>query len=96
MLGEVNKDYREEEGGNGFVRPFADEYDEDYSDDGVDDKEGEKDEDQPFIEYDDEDYQSSGIGEVGASQRGDNMLHGNALANQKLTENNWQSNRNSG
>ena len=46
----MNKDYREEDVGNGFVRPFADEYE---------DKESSGEE--PFGgNYDDEDYQNSG------------------------------------
>ena len=50
MLDGLNKDYREEDVGNGFVRPFADEYE---------DKESSGEE--PFGgNYDDEDYQNSG------------------------------------
>ena len=54
MLGEVNKDDIEAYEGNGFVRPFANEY-EDYSGDGIeDDERGVESEDQPMEEYDDE------------------------------------------
>ena len=70
MLVGVNKDDIEADGGNGFVRPFANEY-EDYSGDGIEDGESDvESEDQPMEEYDDEDYyQSGGIGEK-ARRRG--------------------------
>ena len=70
MLGGVNKDDIEAYGGSGFVRPFANEY-EDYSGDGIEDDEGDvESEDQPMEEYDDEDYyQGVGIGEK-ARRRG--------------------------
>ena len=55
-MGGVNKDDIEAYGGSGFVRPFANEY-EDYSGDGIEDDEGDvESEDQPMEEYDDEDY----------------------------------------
>ena len=65
----MNKDYKEEDEGNGFVRPFADEY-EDYSGDGIEDKADVESEDEPFEEYDDEDYQGGGIGEEGRIRGG--------------------------
>ena len=72
MLDGLNKDYREEDVGNGFVRPFADEYDDEESS-------GEEREDQPFWgNYDDEDYQNSG--------REDDFLHGKVKANSERRE----------
>ena len=68
----MNKDYREEDVGNGFVRPFADEYEDEESS-------GEEREDQPFWgNYDDEDYQNSG--------REDDFLHGKVKANSARRE----------
>ena len=72
MLDGLNKDYREEDVGNGFVRPFADEYEDEESS-------GEEREDQPFWgNYDDEDYQNSG--------REDDFLHGKVKANSERRE----------
>ena len=78
MLGGVNKDDKEADEGNVFVRPFANEY-EDYSGDGIeDDEDGVESEVRPVEEYDDEDYYQSGG--IGGRKIGDDVLHGHAKA----------------